>query len=245
MSLTQAEEVFASVHEQAINDFLQAFASDRPRLFAYGSPAFTPVTTISQTRIDAIAFPGVAGGIEWQVRIDTPRIDLYKQTDPLPPELSLDPGRFSMRLGAELCLDCRRLTIDPRPPKIPKERELHDERGADHRQPIDVRDDKWGKHPLREVTCCKLEVFVVGHIERVAATTGEDAITFAVDAVEIVDIGPDELESLLECLLFMILQAVLSTIRIPLRALRAGAFQLALTVGPLVEDDQIKVRGLF
>lgn len=42
----------------------------------------------------------------------------------------------------------------------------------------------------------------------------------------------------------MILQAVLAGIRLPLKALRAGAFQLALTVGPLIEDDQVKVRGI-
>jgi hypothetical protein len=43
--------------------------------------------------------------------------------------------------------------------------------------------------------------------------------------------------------MFMILQAVLSEIRLPLRALRAGAFQLVPVVGPLIEDDQIKMRG--
>ena len=75
------------------------------------------------------------------------------------------------------------------------------------------------------------------------ASTGEDAIALAVDAVEIVDIAPTEVEAVLECLLFMILQAVLADIRLPLRALRAGAFQLSLVVGPLIEDDQIKVRG--
>jgi hypothetical protein len=88
-------------------------------------------------------------------------------------------------------------------------------------------------------------VFAVGHIEHVMTSTGEDAIALAVDAVEIVDIAPTEVESLLECLLFMILQAVLAEIRLPLRALRVGAFHLALTQGPLIEDDQIKVRGAF
>ena len=58
------------------------------------------------------------------------------------------------------------------------------------------------------------------------ASTGEDAIALTVDAVEIVDIAPEEVEAVLECFLFMILQAVLAEIRLPLRALRAGAFQL-------------------
>ena len=75
------------------------------------------------------------------------------------------------------------------------------------------------------------------------SASGEDSIAFAVDQVEIVDIKPDELESFLECLMFLILQAVLANVRLPLRALRAGAFQLALTVGPLIEDDSVKARG--
>ena len=41
----------------------------------------------------------------------------------------------------------------------------------------------------------------------------------------------------------MILQAVLAEVRLPLRALRAGAFQLVPVVGRLIEDDQIKMRG--
>lgn len=238
MSLTQGEQAFASIHEDALNAFLQAFAADRPRLLSYGSPAFVPVTTVNDTSMASIAFPGVPGGIEWRVRIATPHIDLYEQTDPLPPELHLDPGRFSIQLGAELCLDCRQLRIDPRPPKVRGDRE-------GHRQPVDPYREHEKPHPLRKVTCANLQVFVLGHIERVLASGGEESITFAVDAVEIVDIRPEELESMVECLLFMILQAVLQTIRIPLRALRVGAFELVLAVGPLVEDDQIKVRGAF
>src|SRR5262249_11191766 len=155
-------------------------------------------------------------------------------TAPLPPELTLGPGMFSVSLGIELCLDCRRLKIDPRPPRPShgdKNREVRDDR---------KRDDR---HPIQELTCCRLKVFAVGHIQHVLSSTGEDAITFAVDGVEIVDIKPDEVESLLECLLFMILQAVLAEIRLPLRALRAGAFHLTLTEGPLIEEDQIKARG--
>ncbi|WP_298798330.1 hypothetical protein [uncultured Pseudonocardia sp.] len=174
----------------------------------------------------AIPFPGVAGGIEWRVRLSRPVIDLHPQSVALPPELALAQGGLSIRLGVEICLDCRRLRIDPRPPR-----------------PNDD-DTKPATHPLREATCCKLEVFAVGGLQRVAAAGGQDAITFRIDGVEIVDVAPEEVERLLECLLFMILQAVLATIRIPLTALRAGAFALALTVGPAIEDDQVKARGI-
>jgi hypothetical protein len=142
----------------------------------------------------------------------------------LPPELTLADGALSIRLGVELCLACRQLRLDSRPQG----------RGSRNRR---------AARPLREATCCRLEVFAIGGIERSSTGTGEDAITFRVDAVEIVDIAPDAVEAVFECLLFMILQAVLATIRIPLSALRVGAFALTLAVGPLVANDQLEARG--
>jgi hypothetical protein len=201
------------------------------RYLTYGSPAFVPSTTAAATTMDAINFPGVPGGIQWRVRLGIPQIDLFKQTTSLPPELTLGAGQFSVRLDAELCIECRRIRIDPKPPRPSRDK---------REQPARIDP----KHPLSELTCFKLQVFGVGHIEHVLTSTGEDAIAFAVDQVEIVDIKPDDLESFLECLLFLILQSVLASIRLPLKALRAGAFQLAVTVGPLIEDDSIKARGL-
>jgi hypothetical protein len=238
MSLTESALVFAGVHEDALNDLLTAFFTDRPRHLSYGSPAFVPVTTASETSMAPIAFPGVPGGIQWRVRFDIPRVDLFKQTMPLPPELALGPGQFSLRVAVQICLDCRRLKIDPKPPR-PKGK------GGEDRPAHDDRPRDPAGHPLSELTCCRLEVFAVGHIEHVLTAGGEDAIALAVDGVEIVDIMPNELESLVECLLFMILQAVLADVRLPLRALRAGAFQLTLTQGPFIEDDQVKARGTF
>jgi hypothetical protein len=234
MSLTETASAYASIHEDALNDVLTAFCTDRPRYLVYGSPSFVPATTVAETSMASIPFPGVPGGIQWLVRLSIPRIDLFKQTATLPPELTLHPGTFSVRLGVELCLDCRRLRIDPRPP-----RPRHDPREAVEGIPGRPPD----RHPIAELTCCRLRVFAVGHLEHVLTMMGEDAIALAVDAVEIVDITPDDLESFLECLLFMILQAVLAEIRLPLRSLRLSAFQLALTQGPLIEDDQIKARG--
>jgi hypothetical protein len=235
MSLTETETVFASIHEDALNDVLTAFCTDRPHLLAYGSPAFVPVTTVAETTMAAIGFPGIPGGIQWRLRLSIPHVDLFKQSSPLPPQLNLGPGQFSAAIDAQLCIECRRLKIDPRPPRPQDPREAQHDNREDPQRP--------DGHALSELTCFRLRVFAIGHIEHVLASTGEDALALAVDAVEIVDIQPDELESFLECLMFMILQAVLAGIRLPLRALRAGAFQLALTVGPLIEDDQIKVRG--
>lgn len=234
MSFTEAETVFASIHETALNDILTAFCNARPHHLAYGSPAFTPVTTIAETRMDAIPFPGIPGGIQWRLRMSVPMIDLFKQTRTLPPELALEPGQFSAEIDVELCIECRKIRIDPKPPRPNRGR------NDDVRDGQTQNDDR---HPLRELTCFKLKVFALGHLENVVTSGGEGGIAFAVDAVEIVDITPEGLESFLECLLFLILQSVLAGIRLPLRAFRIGAFQLVPVVGPLIEDDQIKARG--
>src|SRR5215203_3870854 len=111
MSLTETEAVFASIHEDALNDLLTAFCNDRPRHLVYGSPSFVPVTTVAETAMAAIAFPGVPGGIQWRVRLSIPRVDLFKQSAPLPPEITLTPNHFSATIAAELCIGCGQIRI--------------------------------------------------------------------------------------------------------------------------------------
>jgi len=92
VSLTETEAVFASVHENTLNDILSAFCIARPRYLVYGSPSFVPVTTVAETSMPAIAFPGVPGGIQWRITLSIPRIDLFKQTSVLPPTTQLGAG---------------------------------------------------------------------------------------------------------------------------------------------------------
>ena len=232
MSLTEAENVFGGIHEDALNDLLTAFFTARPRHLRYGSPGFVAATNVNETQMGAIPFPGVPGGIDWAVSLTIPVVDLHKQTLALPPELQLNPGALSVRTVVTLCLGCRHVRVDPKPPKPPREgNNREDDRREDH-----------GRREVHE-TCCRLEVYAVAHLEQVFTSSGERAVVIAVDAVEIVDIRPDELETILECLLLMILRAVLANARLPLRALRAGAFTLTLLRGPEVEDDQVKVYG--
>jgi hypothetical protein len=56
-------------------------------------------------------------------------------------------------------------------------------------------------------------------------------------------VSPDNLETLLECLIKTVLDAALSKVELPLKALRADAFQLVVVQGPGIDDDQIKVFG--
>lgn len=221
MSLTQAQQVFASIHESALNDLLTAFFNARPRHLRYGSPVFVAATSVAATQMAAIAFPGLPGGIDWAVQFSRPRIDLYKQTDALPPQLTLPPGGFALRTDVELCVNC-----------------VHrrDDRKTDNH---DKPDPKMGG----QVTCTRLQVFATGHMDNWVDGSGNGEIRFRVDAVELVDITPDSLESVLECLIRMLLDAALSQVHLPLQALRAGAFHLIVTQGPLIDDDHVLARG--
>jgi hypothetical protein len=89
----------------------------------------------------------------------------------------------------------------------------------------------------------QLTVFALCHPVVVNSSPGVGEIGIAVDRVEIVDIAPESLESVLECILLLVLQGALGAMRLPFNAITAGAFGLILLAGPLAEEDQLKVRG--
>lgn len=82
-----------------------------------------------------------------------------------------------------------------------------------------------------------LDVLARGNIISVGGSVG-----LLITDVELVDVTPDSLESLVECLIRMLLQAALSNVTIPLNALVAGAVPL-LTIarGPEIATDQVKL----
>ena len=250
MSLTETSEVFVAVEESALNDLITAVCTTRPHLLHYGSPAFVPASSTSATQMAPIPFPG-SPGLQWSVELSIPQLDLFKQSQPLPPELSLGPGQFSLSTVVRLCVDCAsRGKGDPRgdDPKGDDHKE-HDHEDHDPKQPDgrednqwpDDRDD-WGK--ARNPVCCKLGVHAVGHLVS-TWVGGQQAIGFALDSVEIVDIEPNALESVLECLLLMILRSVLATLSLPVAALQLDAFTLTPTEGPLIDVNRVLARGSF
>lgn len=84
----------------------------------------------------------------------------------------------------------------------------------------------------------ELEIHARGSVVNDATGIG-----FRAEQIEIVDITPENLESALECVLLMILNATLENVRIPLDTVSIGAFSLTLADGPRIEDDQVKVWG--
>lgn len=222
MSLTEAERVFGGIHEDGLNDLLRAFFTARPRHLNYGSPGFVPATTAGATQIPAIPFPGVPGGIDWSVQLDLPLVDMHPQDIGLPPELTLGPGQVSIQTKVRLCIACET---------------FRDE--SDDKSENDKKDPRRGK---AKGPCFVVGVFALGHVEQTFGPDGPSVI-IVIDAVELVDIEPNEFESVIECLMLQVLRAVLADVRLPLTTLRAGAFSLTLVRGPEIEGDQIKVYG--
>jgi hypothetical protein len=194
-----------------------------------------------------IPFPG-SPGLQWSVELTIPQLDLFKQDLQLPPELSLGPGQFSLSTVVKLCVDCAD-RHDGKGDDHPD----HD-RGHDHPQDDDPKKDDRGRQPwpddrddwgkARNAVCCKLGVYAVGHLVS-TWVNGQQAIGFALDSLEIVDVEPNALESVLECLLTMILRSVLTTLSLPVTALELDAFTLTPTVGPLIDVNRVLARGDF
>lgn len=255
MSLTESEQLFVGLHEDGANDFLRALFSARPKLLNYASPPFASATTVGVTVMPAIAFPGVPGGLGWAVGFSIPELDFFPQSAGLPPELpSLTANHLSLRTKVTLivnCAECR--DMDQHDVKDERERRerageeyddrrdrWHDEIERDDQPPIFThRIPRCDSQPIRAT----LEVHAIARPVVNYFGPGNGELTFRLEAIEIVDIGPDELESVVECLLRMILQAVLATVRLPFKAITAGAFSISLTRGPEIADDQVKLWG--
>lgn len=248
MSLTETSEVFVAVEESALNDLITAVCTTRPHLLNYGSPAFVPASSTSATQMAPIPFPG-SPGLQWSVALAVPRLDLFKQDQPLPPELSLGPGQFSLSTRVRLCVDCNArgkgdTQGNPQGDTKGDDHRHHDSEQTGGRGDQQWHDDRdsWGR--ARDPMCCTLDVYAVGHLVS-TWTGGQQAIGFAVDAVEIVDIEPDALETVVECLLTMILRSVLATLSLPVSALQLDAFTLTPTEGPLIDVNRVLARGDF
>jgi hypothetical protein len=233
MSLTEAEELFGGIHESALNDFVTAFFTARPRHLHYGSPVFVTATTPTETEIPPIAFPGVPGGIHWAVDFDIPVIDFFDDDSggTMPPEMSLTEGRLTLRTKVRLRLLCGSLR-DLGQEEPPRDDDKVNDRKPDDRRP--------GGAP--HVVATDFEVWALCRpVTRPAGTPNQ--LSIRVDRVELVDIGPDTLESLLECLILLLLRGALAGMWLPIPALRAGAFSATITRGPEIEDDQAKLYG--
>lgn len=219
MSLTEAENVFAGIHEDGLNDLLQAVGHTRPHYLNYGSPPFVAASSVNETLMAPIAFPGLPGGIGWSVRFGIPRVDFDPDSSAgaTPPEITFAPGALTIRTRAQICIYCG---------------SSREGQVTTHKPP-----------PAGKPICATLGVWALGGTVVRNSSSGDGAVSFLITQVELVDITPDPLESLLECLIRMTLGAALNQVVIPFHAVRAGAFSLAVTRGPEIADDTLKLWG--
>lgn len=95
MSLTQAEHLFAGVHEQGLNDLLRAFFTARPRYLRYGtSPPVTNTTGFVQPTIVI-----VNQTVKYDINLSIPTVDI---TPGGPPQLPAGVGEFVVSTRASI-----------------------------------------------------------------------------------------------------------------------------------------------
>jgi hypothetical protein len=88
-----------------------------------------------------------------------------------------------------------------------------------------------------------LDVWALGEIDPHYFGPGTGFISFIVDEVILPDVLPKGLQDVLNCMIRMMLQAALSNVTLPFHVLSAGAFQLILQQGPVIDNNQIEVWG--
>jgi len=263
MAFTDHCDLYGAVHEDGVNLVIKHLMQQRPSLFnyatqdvannpklwcwkvqftsdvtKYGNPIFTVMNPLPLLGADS---PPV--GIGFCAQLTKAQIDFFPgETISLPPELNppLKDQHFSLFFqvcGAIACPSPKE--IDRIPPQGP----FGNDRGKD--QPPVVLPGT--------LQCFCLDVFAIGHVERVSIS-GRELLLAQVDAMDIVDIEPEGLEANLICYLETTVNVVLReklTIAIQTLMLSFPLFGLATVTlfptpdppipnNPAVEDNQLK-----
>jgi hypothetical protein len=213
MSLTGAFHVFASIDEQGTNRALQAFFGARPHYLHYGSVPFVAANSVSVTQVSPIAFPGIPGGIPYAIDLTVPVVDLFPPNGALPPPLVLGPDQLSITTKVTVTLGCM------------------------------TGSDDTGKRGHVTPVRTTLDVIAIANPVSHFFSPGVGFVSFQVDQVLLPDVAPPSLQAVLDCLLEMILNALLPSVQLPFDIIDARFVKLALEAGPTIADDQIKIWG--
>jgi hypothetical protein len=89
----------------------------------------------------------------------------------------------------------------------------------------------------------ELEVIAIAHPVSQYLSPGVGDVSFRVDEVPLPEIAPPSLQAVLECLLEMILNALLSGVQLPFDIIDVGFIKLILEAGPTIAHDQIEIWG--
>ena len=278
MPLTQNCDIFGAVHEGAFNNVVLRLQQQRPSIFNYGTLSFVeePKFLCNQRLIEQVdpnvalfnnpvvkeqpllRVPGYNGpyGLEYCFQLAELSLDLHPgNVHALPPELSppLSPQRFSLQGKVCVGLNCPGSEILRR--ISPKGQGILDRPDRpDDRKDVPVVSPSPGQaipfEPKRTPCYC-LELYSIFHVKR-SGSGPTQVLSLGLDNLELVDVGPERLESMLECFLrTTLILGILPKIRVAVRSLvfdLGGLLTVSptptsptLPFNPAVEDDQIKV----
>lgn len=275
MAFTDHCDVFGAIDEEGVNRVARHVMLQRPSLFNYGTQQILesilrnrplwcvpievhPIVKMRNNPIisveDPITIPGTSDPevqLNYLIQLTKLQLDLHPgNVFTLPPEMSPPLAEQHFALHAQACagLGCpdeKFFDGFELPPKRPPT--------TTHvpppRPPIIV--------PSEKLTCFCLDLFVLAHFEPAGATLGQ-LVKPKVDAVEIVDIRPQEMEDMIECVLrllvkFVVLPKLADAITAALPGMLSKLNDLAsLTIvptptpatvpnNPAVEGDQLKL----
>ena len=217
MSLTGVHHAFASLHEEGLRVAIEAFRAARPWYFSYATSMLgggPPPATA--TLMDPIAIPGSA--VSFHYRIDV---------------LNIVVDCFPANAGSGLPVELAPLVADEFSLRADLQMTVLCPRRIIRRQVV-----AW------EPISARLSLWLVGSPTATPAVGGAWRLGISSRGVEIVDITPKELESILGCFLQTVLtQALLPRLTFLLDKITTDFFTLTLADGPHVNDDRIFVLG--
>lgn len=280
MAFTDNCDVFGAVHEEGVNRVVRHIMQQRPSLFNYATAFFAehpelfcvPIrpakeVTAAGNRLfeeqDPLLVMGTPFpiGLNFCFQITDFQIDFHPgSVFDLPSELApLEEQRMALSMRACFGLGCpprgqmRELLPIVERYNIPRKRDQH---------PLPTFDRPY-TFPVFDLMCFCLELFAEAHFEW--GTVGGDPqqwLKVRLDGVEIVDLQPDEMESMIECYIRAVLElGILPQLMVPMEKMILNITELLqtydFTIGetvtleptpapakvphnPAVEEDQIK-----
>lgn len=193
-------------------------------------------------------------GLDWCFQLSELKVDFHPgNAIALPAELGVLPEqRFALVARACFGLNCpagkgmeellraaeaATETVVQRPEK--KDDKKNDKR--EEKKPTKELPKEPVPMPIGKIQCFCMSLYITGHFEW--GTIGSDPgqwLKTRVDGIEIVDIGPDALESIIECYLRNVLRfGILPRLSIPIEAMvldvTSGLSELGLSIGERVE----------
>jgi hypothetical protein len=265
MAFTDNCDLYGAVHEDGINRVIRHIMRQRPSLFNYATldvaanrelwcqpveatpdvfKYFNPLFTIMNP-LPVLGADSPPVGLGFCAQLSKAQIDFYPgNIIKLPGELGppLKPQRFALQFrvcGAVACPSQKEIDGIPISKGDPAGKEGN--RGI---PPIELRG---------QLDCFCLDVFAVGHVERVLVA-GRPSLLAKLDDMDIVDIKPDRLEETINCYLKTTVNVVLReklTIAIQTLMVNFPLFGLATVTlfptpnppvpnNPAIEENQLK-----